>query len=153
MGCYLLRLSMWLMRCCRVLRAHTTFTYLGTWLPWVAIIFAGGPILLAAAGLAFSLYLTHCHLEAMKEALKNSRYMYIWGTSLGRRGLIWSLLEISKITGMIVWPRSAIITGELDPVDLKNFPAHLKRYLVINLTTIIFSFTWMIITYFLIKYW
>jgi hypothetical protein len=110
-------------------------------------------MLIGVAGIAHSLYLSHRHLEAIKEALKNSRYIYIWGPSLGRRGLIWSLLEISKITGMIVWPRSAIITGELDPVDLKNFPAHLKRYLVINLTTIIFSFTWMIITYFLIKYW
>jgi len=110
-------------------------------------------MLIGVAGIAHSLYLSHRHLEAIKEALKNSRYIYIWGPSLGKRGLIWSLLEISKITGMIVWPRSSIITGELDPVDLKNFPAHLKRYLVINLTTIIFSFTWMIITYFLIKYW
>ncbi|NMY28376.1 hypothetical protein HBO19_20580 [Pseudomonas sp. WS 5021] len=128
-------------------------TIIDSWPLWFAIFFLGAPMLIGVAGIAHSLYLSHRHLEAIKEALKNSRYIYIWGPSLGKRGLIWSLLEISKITGMIVWPRSSIITGELDPVDLKNFPAHLKRYLVINLTTIIFSFTWMIITYFLIKYW
>ena len=49
-----------------------------TWPPWVAIIVTGGWGLLAAAGLAFSLYLSHRHLDAMKEALKNSRYIYLW---------------------------------------------------------------------------
>ncbi|MBI6566300.1 hypothetical protein [Pseudomonas synxantha] len=118
-------------------------TNIDTWPPWAAIIFAGGPILLAAAGLAFSLYLTHCHLDAMKEALKNSRYMYIWGTSLGRRGLIWSLLEMSKIAGIVVWPRASIIMGEVDPGDIEKFPPYLKRLLVVDLAMMIIACIWM----------
>lgn len=118
-------------------------TNIDTWPPWAAIIFAGGPILLAAAGLAFSLYLTHCHLDAMKEALKNSRYMYIWGTSLGRRGLIWSLLEMSKIAGIVVWPRASIIIGEVDPGDIEKFPPYLKRLLVVDLAMMIIACIWM----------
>ncbi|WP_138763188.1 hypothetical protein [Pseudomonas lactis] len=127
-------------------------TNIDTWTPWVAIIFAGGPILLAAAGLAFSLYLTHCHLEAMKEALKNSRYMYIWGTSLGRRGLIWSLLEMSKIAGMVVWPRASIIMGEVDPVDIEKFPPYLKRLLVIDLAMMIVACIWMGVVVVLLRF-
>ncbi|ATN12921.1 MULTISPECIES: hypothetical protein [Pseudomonas] len=127
-------------------------TNIDTWPPWVAIIFAGGPILLAAAGLAFSLYLTHCHLEAMKEALKNSRYMYIWGTSLGRRGLIWSLLEMSKIAGMVVWPRASIIMGEVDPVDIEKFPPYLKRLLVIDLAMMIVACIWMGVVVVLLRF-
>ncbi|KRP69728.1 hypothetical protein YA0871_10795 [Pseudomonas paralactis] len=122
-----------------------------TWSPWVAIAFLGGPMLLAAWTLAYSLYLTHRHLDAIKEALKNSRYIYIWGPSLGKRGLIWSLLEMSKITGMIMWPKASLILGELDPVDLKNFPPYLKRRLTVNLKIMIIAFIWMLIGVALLK--
>lgn len=97
-------------------------TSIDTWSPWIAIIVIGGWSLLAAAGLVFSLYLSRCHLDAIKEALKNSRYIYVWGPSLGKRGLIWSVLEIAKISGMIMMPKASIRIGELDPVDLENFP-------------------------------
>lgn len=65
---------------------------INTWSPWVAIFFLGAPGLLAVAGIAYSLYLSHRHLEAIKEGLKSSQYMYFWGPSLGKRGFIWSLL-------------------------------------------------------------
>ncbi|WP_420232337.1 hypothetical protein ACN079_25385 [Pseudomonas sp. ABY48] len=119
-----------------------------TWPPWVAIIVTGG---WGLAGLAFSLYLSHRHLDAMKEALKNSRYIYLWGRSLGKRGFLWSLLEIAKIAGMVVWPRASIRIGEVDPVDIKNFPPHLKHLLVINLTLMTIAFAWLAIAAVLIK--
>jgi len=127
-------------------------TNIDTWSPWVAIFVLAAPFLLAYVGAEYSLYLSHCHLGAIKEALKNSRYIYIWGPSLGNRGLIWSLFEISKISGMIIWPRSAIMIGELDPVDLKNFPPHLKRHLIANLTIMSISLTWGIVSVALVKY-
>jgi hypothetical protein len=114
------------------------------WKSWLAFwIVAGGPLLLGFTGLAFSLYLTHRHLDAIKEALKNSRYIYLWGDSLGKRGLIWSLLEMSKIAGMILLPKSHIRVGDLDSVDFKNFPPYLKRYLTIVTTMIFTAMIWM----------
>ena len=127
-------------------------TSIDTWSPWIAIIVTGGWSLLAAAGLAFSLYLSNRQLDAIKEALKNSRYVYIWGPSLGKRGFVWSLLEISKIAGMVVWPWASLRIGELDPIDLKNFPTRLKRLLIIDLTIMIISCTWMGIAVVLIKF-
>ncbi|OWP73079.1 hypothetical protein CEC48_03445 [Pseudomonas sp. K2I15] len=109
-------------------------TSIDNWSPWVAIFATGGPGLLAIVSLAHSLYLSHRHLDAIKEALRNSRYIYLWGPSLGRRGLIWSVYEISKISGMVVWPKAYIRMGDLNPVDLENFPPYLKRRLFINLT-------------------
>ena len=91
-------------------------------------------------------------MDEIKEALKNSRYIYIWGTSLGKRGLIWSLWEISKIAGMVVWPRASLIVGELDSVDLENFPPHLKRRLIIKMTMTITAFTWMVAVAILLKF-
>ena len=127
-------------------------TSIDTWSPWIAIIVTGGWSLLAAAGLAFSLYLSNRQLDAIKEALKNSRYIYVWGPHLGKRGLILSLLEISKISGMVVWPWASLRIGELDPIDLKNFPTRLKRLLIIDLTIMIISCTWMGIAVVLIKF-
>lgn len=54
-------------------------TSIDTWSPWIAIIVAGGPILLGAVNTAYCLYLSHRHLDAMMESLKNSRFIYIWG--------------------------------------------------------------------------
>ncbi|MBD8093650.1 hypothetical protein IFT48_27020 [Pseudomonas fluorescens] len=127
-------------------------TSIDTWPRWVAIIVTGGPGLLSVVGLAYSLFLTHRRLDAIKEALKNSRYIYIWGDSLGKRGVIWSLLEMSKIAGIVVWPRASIINGELDPVDLENFPPHLKRHLMIIMTMAFTAIAWGIAAAVLVKF-
>lgn len=118
-------------------------TNIDTRSPWVAITIAGGWLLPGTVGLTLSLYLTHRHLDAIKEALKNSRYIYLWGDSLGKRGLIWSLLEMSKIAGMIMMPKSHIRLGDLDPVDFENFPLYLKRLLTVVTTIIFTSVIWM----------
>ena len=123
-----------------------------SWNAWLEIWLLASPFLFGLTGLALSLYLTHCHMDAIKEALKNSRYIYLWGDSLGKRGLIWSLLEISKITGMIVWPKPFIRIGELDPLDFKNFPPHLKWYLIVNLTMMNIPLVWLTAVAFLLKY-
>lgn len=123
------------------------------WKSWLAFwIVAGGPGLLTVAGIAYSLYLSRRHLDAIKAALNNSRYIYIWGDSLGKRGLIWSLLEIAKIAQMVVWPRASINIGEVNPADLKNFPPYLKRHLIVNMTLMITSFTWGIVAALLVKF-
>mgnify|MGYP003365073475 CR=1 FL=1 len=127
-------------------------TSIDTWFPWVAIFVLGAPGLLAVAGIAYSLYLSRRHLDAIKEALKNSRYIYVWGPSLGRRGLIWTLLEISKITGMIMMPKAYIRLGDLDPVDLKNFPPHLKRLLKIKAFMMIGSAVWLVVISVLLEF-
>ena len=127
-------------------------TSIDTWSPWVSIFVAGGWSLLAVAGTAYSLYLSRCHLDAIKEALKNSRYIYIWGDSLGKRGLIWSLFEISKIAGMVLWSRAYIRLGDVSPVDLENFPPHLRRHLIVNTTLMITSCIWMIVAALLVEF-
>lgn len=122
------------------------------WKSWLAFGIVTGPILLAAVSLTYSLYLSRRHMDAIKEALKNSRYIYIWGTCLGKRGVFWSLLEISKIIGMVLWPWASLRIGELDPTDLKNFPPRLKRLLVINITMMLIAFTWMIVVGVVLKF-
>ena len=122
------------------------------WKSWLAFGIVTGPILLAYVGIAFSLYLNNRHMDAIKEALKNSRYIYIWGTCLGKRGVFWSLLEISKIASMVMWPWSSLRIGELDPTDLKNFPPRLKRLLVINATMMLIAFTWMVVVGVVLKF-
>ena len=127
-------------------------TSIDTWSPWLAIFVTGGSGLLAAVGPAFSLYLSHFHLDALKEALKNSRYIYLSGPRLGKRGVIWSLLEMAKICGMVVWPKAYIHMGDVNPVDLENFPPYLKRLLVINMTIVFTSLVLMVVVALLVKF-
>ncbi|AZE99682.1 hypothetical protein C4J95_2220 [Pseudomonas orientalis] len=123
------------------------------WTSWWAFwIVGGGPFLLAVVSFAYSLYLRVCHLDAMKEALKNSRYIYIWGPSLGCRGLIWSLLEIVKITGMISMPKTHIRLGDLAPVDAENFPPRLKFLLKIKAVIIIGGGIWWAVVFVLLQF-
>ncbi|QHF43661.1 hypothetical protein PspS35_07520 [Pseudomonas sp. S35] len=127
-------------------------TSIDTWSPWAAILFLGAPGLLSAVGLAYSLYLSHRHIEEIKEALKNSRYIYLWGPSLGKRGLIWSLLEIAKIAGMMTWPKAYIRIGDLNPVDFENFPTHLKRRLFANMAIAFVALPWAIVAAVLVEF-
>ena len=113
------------------------------WKSWLAFGIVTAPILIGFVGIVFSLYLSHRYMDAIKEALKNSRYIYIWGSSLGKGGVIWSLWEISKIASMVLMPWASLHIGELDPTDLKNFPPRLKRLLFINIMMFFISFTWM----------
>ena len=122
------------------------------WKSWLAFGIVIGRSLLAIVSVAYSMYLSHCHLDAMKEALRNSRYIYLWGPSLGRRGVIWSLLEIAKISGMVVWSRAYIHVGEVNPVDLDKFPPHLKRLLIIDVAMKVISFTGMAVVAVLLKF-
>lgn len=50
-----------------------------------------------------------------------------------------------------MWPKASLILGELDPVDLKNFPPYLKRRLTVNLKIMIIAFIWMLIGVALLK--
>ena len=123
-----------------------------TWSPWIAIIVAGGPGLLAVMNLAFSLYLSNRYMEALKGALKNSRYIYLWGFGLGRKGLIWALLDMAKITGMIMMPKTHIRIGDLDPIDYKQFPVYLKCLLKVNFIMMIAVGVWLVVLFFLLKF-
>ncbi|MCK6191189.1 hypothetical protein [Pseudomonas sp. EYE_354] len=123
-----------------------------TWSPWVAILVTGAPGLLGLMNIAYSLYLSSRQLDAMKNALKNSRYIYLWGPSLGKRGLIFSLLEIAKITGMIMMPKAYIRLGDLNPVDLENFPPGLKQLLKINFSILTIGCVWLVVVCLLLHF-
>lgn len=122
------------------------------WSSWLAIWFLAGPFLLAVAHLTFSPYLSHRHMDALKEALKNSRYIYLWGPSLGKRGWIWSILDMAKITGMIMMPQTHIRIGDLDSADHKNFTPYLKRLLKLDFVMIIATGVWLVVVFVLLKF-
>ncbi len=98
------------------------------WKSWLAFWLLAGPSLLGFVSIAYSQYLSHCHLDAIKEALKNSRYIYLWGPSLGKRGLIWSLLEISKISGWWCGHGHHFASVSWTQVILKTFHLILNVY-------------------------
>ena len=127
-------------------------TSIDTWSPWIAVTVAGGPILLAAMNIAYCLYLSRRHLDAMMEAMKNSRYMYIWGTAWRRQGWFGGFVLINKIAGMVVWPKTYIRYGEVAYMDIENFPPHLKRLLTVYVVILLVSLSWMAVAGMLLKF-
>jgi len=114
----------------------------GFWMSWLAFWLLAGPILLAIASTAYSLYRRWRYLDAMLEALKNSRYVQPGGQVCGSQGWFGGLLLIAKIAGMVTMPRVSIRIGELDPEDNKNFPPHLKRLLKIKAVMLVGIAVW-----------
>jgi hypothetical protein len=117
---------------------------INNWPLWVVLVVNGGPILLAMVAIAYSLYLGR-YLDAMMDALKNSRFICIWGAALRNKGWFGCIALISKIAGMVMWPKAHIRIGDVDPVDIKHFPPHLRRMLIINLSMIFVSLIWLAI--------
>jgi len=123
----------------------------GFWKSWIVISFLAGPFLLIYIQIAFNLYLIRRHLDAMMDALPNSRYIYIW-RGARTQGWFGGMLLVSKIAGMIMFPKSNIRTGDFDKEDIANFPPHLKRLLKIDTAMLIVSIIWSIATSILLKY-
>jgi hypothetical protein len=107
-------------------------TSIDTWSPWIAIIVAGGPILLSYVSFSYSLYLSRRHLNSLLAALKGSRHIVISAAGLLQRGWFGRLLLVAKITFMVMWPGPGLRAGDLDPDEIRNFPPYLKRLLRIK---------------------
>ena len=121
------------------------------WKSWLAFWFLAGPILLGVANLVYSSYLSRRHLDAMMEALKSSRFIYLWGPAWRNRGWFGGFVLIAVIAGIVVWPKADIRYGRLDSADIENFPPRLKRLLVIYVTMVIITLVWMGGAYLLLK--
>lgn len=121
-----------------------------TWSPWAVLIVLGGPYLLGAVGIAYSLYLGR-HLDAMMDALKNSKYIYIWGPPLRKQGWFGCVMLVAKIAAMVTMPKVSIRIGELDPVDIENFPPHVKCLLIVKSVMLISTAVWMLVSYALLS--
>lgn len=101
--------------------------------------------------LIFSQYLIRHHLDAMMEALKNSRFIYLWGPAWRNRGCFGGFVLLSKIAGLVIFPKAHIRIGDVDSIDLKNFPPYLKRLLIIDNTLMVITLVWMGVVAALIK--
>ena len=88
----------------------------------------------------------------MAEALKNSRYMYIWGEGWRRQGWFGAMILISRISNMVMMPRVYIRAGDVDPDDIKHFPPHLKRLLKVKSVLLVGAGVWLVILYMLVKF-
>ncbi|MGJ7516349.1 hypothetical protein ACSFE6_18725 [Pseudomonas baetica] len=118
---------------------------------WLAILFLGSPFVMAIFSLGFAFYLSRRYLDAMIEALPNSRYLYVWGPFLRRPGWFERFWLMNSIAAMVVWAPIHIRSGEIDPVDIQKFPAHLKRLVLIDIALLYGAVIWMLVVYVLSK--
>lgn len=101
--------------------------------------------------LGFTFYLSRRYLDAMIEALPNSRYLYLWAPFLRRPGWFERFWLMNSIAAMVVWAPIHIRAGDIDPVDIQNFPACLKRLVLIDTVLLYGAGIWMLVVYALRK--
>jgi hypothetical protein len=124
---------------------------INTWSPWIAITFAGGPILLSYVIFFYSLYLSRRHLNSLLAALKSSRHIAVTAAGLTQVGWFGKVLLVARITFMVMWPGPGLHSGDLDPDDIRNFPQDLKRLLKAKVILTCVSLIWITIVCVLVK--
>lgn len=60
------------------------------------------------------------------DALKNSRHVLTHSAVLRHQGWFGRGLLVTKISGVVIWPRLLVRKGEVDGEDIRNFPADLR---------------------------
>ncbi|MFK7699345.1 hypothetical protein [Pseudomonas caspiana] len=116
------------------------------WIIWLKVAFLSGPILLTVAILILNLYVANRHLGALVEALSNCRYVAA-RAGLCNQGWFERIFLLSLIGGMVQWPGPGLRSGEMDPDDLKNLPAHLRKHL-----KVLSVLTWLIVVWMVLIY-
>ncbi|MCX2898766.1 hypothetical protein [Pseudomonas mandelii] len=100
------------------------------------------PMVLSIASFIFSIYLSRRHLDAIMEALITSRFLIVWGAGWGRQGWVGGIILITKVAGIFVMPTVHIRYGEVDAIEIRDFPRHLKRLLIIYVVMVAVSIVW-----------
>ncbi|HEF4761120.1 TPA: hypothetical protein SAN82_003571 [Pseudomonas putida] len=118
---------------------------------WLAILFLSSPIVLCYLFVAFNLYLSRRYLDAMMEALPNSRYLYLWGPYWLNSGWFGRFWLMNRVAAMVAMPSTHIRWGDVDPIDLQSFPRHLKRLIRIHSVLLYGAGIWMLVAYALMK--
>jgi hypothetical protein len=92
------------------------------------------------------------HLDGFLEALQNSRQIVISAAGLLHHGWFGRMLLVAKITFMVMWPGPGLRAGDLDADDIRNFPAHLKRWLKAKVILTFVILIWLTVSVALVKF-
>ncbi|MNO53194.1 hypothetical protein D3C76_436320 [compost metagenome] len=123
-----------------------------SWHPGLRFFFMLVPFVIGLSGLAIGAYTTHHDLEKMKAVFPKSlciaNSMRLWaGFSFSSR-----MMQASAIAGAVLWPKPLIRSGGLDPEELRNFPADLKRRLAISMYLTLTGLAWLFLAVGLLKF-
>ncbi|WP_231667057.1 hypothetical protein [Pseudomonas quasicaspiana] len=119
---------------------------INSWSPWMVIGFVGIPFLLIIVSFVLSFYMSNRHLDAMIDALKNCRYITA-RAGLRHQGWFERILLVALISGMVQWPKPGLRLGEMDPDDLREFPAYLRKLLKAKNVLTLIIVIWFLVIY------
>ncbi|MCY1450225.1 hypothetical protein D9M71_670120 [compost metagenome] len=101
--------------------------------------------------MAINAYTTHYDLEKMKTVFPNSPFMTNFVRLWAGFSFFSRMIQTSVIAGAVLWPKQFLKHGELDPNELCNFPADLKRRLAISMYLTLTGLAWLLLTVGLLK--
>lgn len=124
----------------------------GFWNSWWAFAFMLAPFVFGLSGVAMNTYIARSRdFEIIIASLQNSLWLKqqipFWGTtSLKSRCYL-----LGTITGAMLCPKFSVRIGMMDAEELRNFPRHLRRRLLIASWLGIIGGVWLAVGFALIK--
>ncbi|SPO66352.1 hypothetical protein [Pseudomonas sp. JV241A] len=116
----------------------------GFWYSWWAVAFMVTPFILALIGLMMSIQIT-CgrDFNVMLSALPNSLRLQNQTPNSGNASLRSRWYLVNTVSGAMLYPRFCIRKGLFDAGELQEFPASLKRKMIISSWLSIVGFAWL----------
>jgi hypothetical protein len=121
------------------------------WNSWWAISFMLAPFVIGLSGMAVLAYTTHRYYDRVLSAFPNSRGVQNFTRMWAGFGFSSRFLQVSSTAGFVLWPKTHIRRGDLDPNEVHNFPAEIKKLMVIATILMATGGVWLFLSVALLK--
>lgn len=124
----------------------------GFWHSWWAFAFLLVPLVIGLSGMAVLAYITYRYYDRIITAFPNSRGVRTYNRLWSGFGFSSRCSQVANTASFVLWPKIQVRRGELDPEEVRNFPAEIKRLMAISACLISIGGVWFLLAVGLLKF-
>jgi len=122
------------------------------WPPLLKLAFLIGPFFIGISGLAVNVQIAMSRdYKIALSAITSNPYLEQMKPVWGGGNLRSRCLLLSTVSALVAFPKLHLYMGWLDEQELRDFPAYLKRKMIIALWLIFIALLWSLVGYIIIK--
>ncbi|WP_166363814.1 hypothetical protein [Pseudomonas akapageensis] len=126
-------------------------TWYESWPLDLQISFLLAPFVIGLSGMAVLAYTTYQHYERIITAFPNSPGVQNYTRRCAGFDFHSRCMQVSFTAGFVLWPKIQIRRGELDPEEVRKFPAEIKRLMGISASLLFSGAAWLLLAVGLLK--
>lgn len=121
------------------------------WNSWWAFAFMLAPFVIGLSGMAVLACTTYHHYDRIITAFPNSPGVQNYTKRCAGFDFHSRYMQVIFTASFVLWPRIQIRRGELDPEEVRNFPAQIKRLMTISASLMSVGGVWLFLAVGLLK--